>query len=154
MLDSPEFERWQRAADDALTGAEAQREAGPANWACFIAEQAAQLSCKGLLHGVGVEAWGQDLVDLGDRVSRTIGTDLEDDVASALRRLSRHYIPARYPDAHPSGAPGAHYGRDDADQAIADAERVLMAVRTAWDDLKAGMDDAARGPEGPSEGAT
>lgn len=47
-------------------------------------------------------------------------------------RLSRHYIPARHPDAHPSGAPGSHYREADATQALADAERVLGAVDGAW----------------------
>ncbi|MGH2450859.1 MAG: hypothetical protein ACRDGE_06260 [Candidatus Limnocylindria bacterium] len=31
------------------------------------------------------------------------GIDVSADAADAARRLSRHYIPARYPDAHPSG---------------------------------------------------
>ncbi|MBW3604036.1 MAG: HEPN domain-containing protein [Actinobacteria bacterium] len=57
MLDAPEFEPWQAAADDTLAGAEAQRHAGLFNWACFLSEQAAKLSLKALLHAVGADAW-------------------------------------------------------------------------------------------------
>ena len=135
MLDAPEFARWQHAADDALLGAEAQRDAALAQWACFLAEQSAQLALKGLLHGVGEGAWGHDLVDLGDRVAAALGAALPSDLVVSLRRLSRHYIPARYPDAHPSGAPGSHYGPEDAEEAITDAQRVLGSAREAWRQL-------------------
>lgn len=107
MLDRSEFERWQEAADDALSGARAQHEAGLHNWACFLAEQAAQLAFKGLLHGVGAPAWGQDLVDLGERVQSALNVALPDPASASLRRLSRHYVASRYPDAHPAGAPGS-----------------------------------------------
>jgi HEPN domain-containing protein len=142
MLDAPEFERWQRSADDALAGAAVQRDAALHNWACFLAEQAAQLSCKGLLHGLGADAWGHDLVDLGDRLADAIGSELEDEVLASLRRLSRHYVVSRYPDAHPAGAPATHYGREDADEAIADAQRILATVHRAWDDLQELSDTA------------
>lgn len=144
MLDVSEFDRWQKAADQALAGAGAQRDADLPHWACFLAEQAAQLSLKGLLHGAGAHAWGHDLVDLGERVGDALAGGVDEDVRASLRRLSRHYIPARYPDAHPSGAPGSHYGIDDAEQAIADAEQVLTAARGAWAALvaAAGRDDA------------
>lgn len=36
------------------------------------------------------------------------------ELADAFRRLSRQYIPTRYPDAHPGGATGTHYGETDA----------------------------------------
>lgn len=136
MLDVPEFERWQQAADDALTGARTQREARSAHWACFLAEQASQLSIKGLLHAVGAPAWGHDLVDLGDRLAVEFDRELPSDLADSLRRLSRHYIPTRYPDAHPSGTPGGHYGTTDADEAITDAQRVLTTVVDVFEQLR------------------
>ena len=57
------------------------------------------------------------------------------EIADALRRLGRHYIPARYPDAHPSGPAGLHYGRSDADEALEDAHRVLSFIDSVWNDL-------------------
>ena len=51
-------------------------------------------------------------------------------------RLARHYIPARYPDAHASGSPSSHYTEADAAQAGADARRLLAAVDAAWSALQ------------------
>lgn len=143
MLDRPEFERWQEAADDALSGARAQHGAELDNWACFLAEQAAQLALKGLLHGVGAAAWGHDLVDLGERVRSALNVELPAPTAASLRRLSRHYVTSRYPDAHPAGAPGSHYGPEDAQEAVADADRVITEARSAWGQLR----EAARHEE-------
>lgn len=103
------------------------------NWSCFLAEQAAQLSIKGLLHGIGGGAWGHDLVALGERLEKALDADLPAPVTAALRRLSRHYIPPRYPDAHPGeSAPLAHYGPSDAEEAASDADLVILHVQEVW----------------------
>ncbi len=133
MLDAPEFERWRQAAQEARRGAEVQAAAGLPQWACFLAEQGAQLAVKGLLHGVGKGAWGHDLVQHGAAVAAI--ESLPAGIEAALRRLSRHYIPARYPDAHPAGPPGAHYGPEDAAQALSDLGAVLGLVDGAWERL-------------------
>lgn len=133
-LDAEEFGRWRAEADRALGGARLNEGGELHNWACFLAEQAALLALKGLLHGLGRAPWGHDLVRLGE-LAREASIELPDDVAAALRRLSRHYIPARYPDAHPSGPPGPHYGASDAREALADAGRVVDFVDRAWDGL-------------------
>lgn len=130
-LDNEEFDRWRAEAERALTGARVQAGAGLHNWACFAAEQAAQLAAKALLHGLGRGPWGHDLVRLGELVEAA-GIHLPPDVLDVMRRLGRHYIPARYPDAHASGPAGAHYGPADSTEAIGDAERVLRFVDAAW----------------------
>lgn len=140
MVDSNEFGRWREAADVARRAGQVQADATFHNWACFLAEQAAQLAVKGLMHGIGAGAWGHDLVQLGEGIVAATGDPLPADVAAALRRLSRHYIPARYPDAHPSGSPGMHYGSEDAQQALTDLTVVLQLV----DDLWARLSQAAR----------
>lgn len=131
-LDEEEFRRWRDEADRALEAARVQAGAELHNWACFAAEQGAQLALKALLHGLGRGPWGHDLVRLGELAAEA-GVDVPADVAAALRRLSRHYIPARYPDAHPSGPPSAHYGASDADEAVADALRVLEFADGEWE---------------------
>jgi len=133
-LDRAEFDRWRREADRALEGARVQAGAGLHNWACFAAEQAGQLALKALLHGLGRGPWGHDLVRLGE-MARAAGLEVPEEVAATLRRLGRHYIPSRYPDAHAAGPPSAHYGPEDAREAIADAERVLAYVDRTWRSL-------------------
>jgi HEPN domain-containing protein len=129
-VDADEFQRWRAEADAALRGARLQAESGLHNWACFAAEQATQLAVKGLLHGLGRGPWGHDLVRLGELLADI--SDVPGAVEDAFRRLSRHYIPARYPDAHPSGPPGIHYGPADSAQAVADAEAALAHVDALW----------------------
>lgn len=135
-LDREEFSRWREEADRALAGARLQAEVGLHNWSCFAAEQAAQLAFKGLLHGLGRGPWGHDLVRLGE-LAGAAGIVLPEEIEAALRRLGRHYIPARHPDAHASGPAGAHYGDSDAAEALADAERLLDFVDRAWGELDA-----------------
>jgi HEPN domain-containing protein len=133
-LDADEYRRWRAEADRALQGARIQADAGLQNWACFAAEQAAQLAVKGLLHGLGRAPWGHDLVRLGEMLHEA-GLAPPERVADATRRLSRHYIPARYPDAHPLGPPGQHYGAADAEDALSDARTLLAFVDDAWEQL-------------------
>ena len=134
-LDEEEFRRWRDEADRALVGARVQADAGLHNWACFAAEQAAQLACKGLLHGLGRAPWGHDLVRFGQAIAE-VGIDVPEEIGDALRRLSRHYIPARYPDAHPSGSPGIHFGPNDAQQAMGDAAEIAAFVDRVWKQLR------------------
>jgi HEPN domain-containing protein len=126
-FDADEFQRWRHEADRALAAAEAQAAVGIFNWACFVCEQAAQLAVKGLLHGFGAGAWGHDLQKLGASMVE-LGLEVPERVTAALLRLSRHYIPARYPDAHPAGPAADHYGGEDWDTARADAGLVLGFV--------------------------
>ena len=134
-LDDEEYGRWREEAARAAAGAQLQSEAGLHNWACFAAEQAAQLAVKALLHGLGRGPWGHDLVRLGDALDEA-GVEVPREIGDAMRRLGRHYIPARYPDAHPGGTAGAHYGETDAVEALADAQRVLAFVDSAWESLR------------------
>jgi HEPN domain-containing protein len=134
-LDQEEYQRWRDEADRVLAGARLQAEAGLHNWACFAAEQAAQLAIKGLLHGLGRGPWGHDLVALGE-MAREAGVGVGSEVADALKRLGRHYIAARYPDAHASGPPGRHYGQADVSEALEDSETLLRFVDQTWRELR------------------
>ena len=142
MLDTSEFERWREASELAGRGARVQAAAGVHNWACFLAEQAAQLAVKGVLHGMGTGPWGHDLVRLSDAVGEASGLAFPPEVVAAARRLSRHYIATRYPDAHASGAPGTHYGEEDSAHALADLEIVLRFVDQLWEKLRRADEDA------------
>jgi len=136
VVDRTEFERWRREAGAALQQAQLTAEAGLHNWACFSAEQAAQLAVKALLHGLGAAPWGHDLVDLGERLAAA-GLEVPDETSGAMRRLSRHYMAARYPDTLPGGAPSDRYEAADAVEALADARRVVELVDRGWRDLDA-----------------
>jgi HEPN domain-containing protein len=135
-LDDPEFRRWRAAADRALAASTAQRAANIHEWACFLAEQSAQLGMKALLHGVGAEAWGHDLAALTARAAELVGEPWPADAGRRAERLSRFYVPTRYPDAVPGGIPGDRYDAEDAVAAAEDAHALLSAVDRAWTALQ------------------
>lgn len=137
MVDRPEFERWLAAADRTLESACAEAELGAHNWACFLAEQVAQFAVKGLLHGIGVGAWGHDLVGLGRALSDSLEDALPEGFADALATLSQYYIPTRYPDATPSGDPSSQYTAKHSGEAIGSVEQVLRDVRAVWAEIEA-----------------
>jgi HEPN domain-containing protein len=88
------------------------------------------------LHGIGRGPWGHDLVGLV-RALADAGAEVSDAGAEAALRLSRHYIPARYPDTHPSGSAADRYGAGDAAKAVEDAELILKLVDSGWEELGA-----------------
>lgn len=135
MLDEDEFARWHAEAVTALESARTQAGASFYNWACFAAEQAAQLAVKALLHGIGQAPWGHDLVALGSAAAAALGPAWPDDLDDPLRSLSQYYIPTRYPDANPSGTPSDHYGAPDAERAVTLADEVVGIVATTWSSL-------------------
>ncbi len=134
-LDAEEFARWREEAARALESARRESAAGAHNWACFLAEQSAQLAMKALLHGLGRGPWGHDLIRFG-RDAGSAGVEPPAELDDALARLSRHYIPARYPDAHPGGSAASRYRPSDSAEAIADAERVHAFVDERWSILR------------------
>ncbi len=137
-LDRAEFERWRAQALSARETAALARGGERYEWSCFLSEQAAQLSVKGLLHGFGLQAWGHDHAVLCARAGEALGGAWPTDVAEPAARLSRHYIPTRYPDALAAGPPSAHYTDAAAELAERDLGRVLGAVDRAWSQLGGG----------------
>ncbi len=114
-------EDWLGQAERDLRAAEASMEAGLFEWACFIAQQAAEKAVKAVAQARGGDA-------MGHAVSRLIAELFEQpppDVVNAARRLDAYYIPTRYPNGWAAGKPGDYYSREDAEAAIADAQGVV-----------------------------
>lgn len=141
MVDVHEFRRWRGQADGAL---EMARGGIHHNWRCFLAEQAAQMAMKALLHGLGAGPRGPDLVELGKRLAEAVEAPLDNALANALRRLSKLYIPTRYADALPSGDPADKFTAADAEEAIADAELVIGEVDDVWRQVLAAQGETDR----------
>jgi HEPN domain-containing protein len=115
---------WFRQAELDLGAARDARLSGHHEWACFAAQQAAEKAVKAVHESAGVEAWGHSVTEL------LRGLDgIPADLLDTARALDKHYIPTRYPNAHPAGAPGELYTASEADRALADAESILEHVR-------------------------
>jgi len=94
------------------------------DWACFSAQQAAEKAAKAVFQPIGAEAWGRSVADLLQELSRTYpdASQLRD----AALELDKAYIPARYPDAHPSGSPRRRYIRVEAERLVQHADRIVQ----------------------------
>ncbi len=114
---------WMDEAIGDLEHARSDLQHGFYNWACFSAQQAAEKAVKAVFQKMGAEAWGHSVADLLQELSRhhSVASELVD---GALE-LDKVYIPARYPNAHPSGSPRQRYTEREASRLIGYAEEIV-----------------------------
>lgn len=118
---------WFLQAERDLAHAELSRQAAHHEWACFAAQQAAEKALKALHLWHGQEAWGH--------VVRVLLEDLpaqhqpEAELLDRARVLDSFYIPTRYANGHPAGAPRDHYGDLQSREAIDHAREILEFAR-------------------------
>ena len=86
---------------------------------------------KAVFQSLGAEAWGHSVADLLTELGRR--RQLPGHLIDAGLELDKAYIPARYPNAHPSGSPRTRYTRGEAERLIRHAE-----------------DEAHAGPDAPT----
>ncbi len=118
-------EHWLQDADSDLAAARKMADEGMYNWAVFAARQAVEKVLRGahlvLQHEDPPQ--GHSLPRLFEGSFGEAPEELADD----LRSLSREYMTTRYPDV--AGGPTAEaYALDDAEHAIAQAERLLAWI--------------------------
>lgn len=120
-------EDWFKQAVRDLEQAEDSRRASRHEWACFAAQQVAEKAVEALRRGQ--EAWGHVIARLLQELPETVT------VPAALveqgRVLDNFYIPARYPNSHPAGAPFEPVGPLQSRDACAHARAILDVVRAA-----------------------
>lgn len=117
---------WFAQAERDLEHARASQEGGRHEWACFAAHQASEKAIKALHLAKGQEAWGHLVARLLQELPLSVDTGLID----KGKVLDGFYIPTRYPNGHPEGAPFEHYGKLQSDEAIRYAREILEFVRT------------------------
>lgn len=118
---------WFRQAERDLDQARDSRAAGRHEWACFAAQQAAEKAVKALHLSAGQEAWGHVVARLLKELPANAAAPEE--LLDRARVLDAYYIPARYPNGYPEGAPFEHFGRLQSEEAIGHAEAILEFVR-------------------------
>jgi HEPN domain-containing protein len=115
---------WYAQAKRNLEQAESSKAESRHEWACFAAQQAAELAVKALHLAWGQEAWGhvvaQLLADLPERPPS--------ELIEQAKVLDNFYVPTRYPNGHPAGAPFTHYGSIQSEEAIRYARAILGFV--------------------------
>ncbi len=116
---------WLAQAERDFEQAGASRRDGRHEWACFAAHQAAEKAVKALHLHRGQEAWGHVVARLLAELPSAAPATLID----KARVLDAGYVPTRYPNGHPEGAPFQHYGALQSDEAIRYAGEILDFVR-------------------------
>lgn len=114
---------WEQAQGD-LAHARSDLNGGFFDWACFSAQQAAEKATKAVIQRRGGDAWGHSVADLLTELRQQV--TVPEPLIEAALDLDRAYIAARYPDAHPSGAPRNRYFRAEAERLVGHAERILQ----------------------------
>jgi len=118
---------WLRQAVRDLEQAEDSRGSGRHEWACFAAHQAAEKAVKALHLALGQEAWGHVVATLLAELPAARAAPAE--LVERARVLDNFYVPSRYPNGHPAGAPFEHYGPLQSEQGIAYAREIVEFCR-------------------------
>ena len=117
---------WNQARRDLETATE-NRANGRHEWACFAAHQAAEKAVKALHLAHGQEAWGHVVA----RLLSDLPTPAPDELIASGKVLDNFYVPARYPNGHPEGAPFEHYGPIQSELGLTHAGYILDFVDQA-----------------------
>lgn len=119
---------WFSQAARDLEQAEDSRRAGRHEWACFASHQAAEKAVKALHLHKGQEARGHVVA----RLLRELPQDAAapQDLVEKAKVLDGFYVAARYPNAHPEGAPFEHFGSLQSEMGIRYAGEVIEFARS------------------------
>jgi HEPN domain-containing protein len=115
---------WFAQAERDLEQARASQRDGRHEWACFAAQQAAEMAVKALHLSLGQEAWGHVVARLLAELPSP-----PDDLSEKAKVLDNFYVATRYANGHAEGAPFEHYGSIQSDQAIRYAGEIVEFVR-------------------------
>jgi len=118
---------WFRQAIKDLEHAKKSLTMGDYEWACFASHQAADKAVKALYQELGMEVWGHSVSKMLESLPGEHKP--KENLINLAKELDRHYIPSRYPNSHPEGAPMDYYTKEDAEKAIKCAEKVINFVR-------------------------
>ena len=116
---------WFAQAERDLEHAKAAKAEGRHEWSCFASHQSAEKAEKALHLFLGQEAWGHVIA----RLLQDLPSDAPEDLVEKAKVLDNFYIPTRYANGHPEGAPFEHYGPLQSEEAIRYAGEILEFVR-------------------------
>lgn len=119
---------WFRQAEADLVHARHALQIGHHEWACFAAQQAAEKAAKAAHQAIGQEAWGHSVTELLQAL-RLQSPAVDNALLDRARALDKLYIPTRYPNGLPAGAPADYYTPAEAARAITDAEAIIECCR-------------------------
>ncbi|MCX7912969.1 MAG: HEPN domain-containing protein [Thermodesulfovibrionales bacterium] len=135
MIDEKEFFRWFKQAEHNLRSAKSDAKDGSFDWACFKAQQAAEIAIKGLIVSLGKIVKGHSIFDLLKNLE-LFGFAITGDLLKCARKLDKFYIPTRYPDAIGLGSPFESFDSEDFEVALRCSETILLFVKKEFENVK------------------
>jgi len=117
---------WLAQAERDFEQAESSRQEGRHEWACFACHQASEKAVKALHLFLNQEAWGHVIA----RLLSDLPIEVPGELIEKAKVLDGFYIPTRYANGHPEGAPFEHFGTIHSRDAIAYAGEILEFVRS------------------------
>jgi len=126
MIMTDRSKDWFAQAERDMEQARDSRKSNRHEWACFAAQQCAEKAVKALHLAFKQEAWGHVVARLLQELPMRVSEDLID----KAKVLDTFYIPTRYANGHPEGAPFEHYGKLQSRDAIQYATEILEYVRS------------------------
>ena len=125
---------WLAQAERDLLQARSSAAENRHEWACFAAQQAAEKAVKALHLALGQEAWGHVVA----RLLRDLPVRAPEDLIEKGKVLDNFYVPTRYANSHPEGAPFEHYGPLQSREAIRYAGEIVEFVRARMAQSRSG----------------
>ena len=119
---------WLKQAEHDFQLAEVSRQTNNHDWACFAAHQAAEKAVKAVHLHHRQEAWGHSIRKLLEDLFEIF--KVPEDLLEKANVLDGFYIPPRYPNSHPEGAPFEHFGILQSNMAITYASEILQFARS------------------------
>jgi len=113
---------WFRQGIRDLEAARLMVKQGFYEWACFLSQQASEKAVKAVLIRLGFEPFGHSVAGLLQEISKRF--KVPNELIDRAKELDKAYIPTRYPNAHPEGAPFQLYTEVEARRLIEHAERI------------------------------
>lgn len=139
-------QNWFRQAERDLEVARRLLDSGDYEWACFVSQQAAEKAVKAVYQRRNADVLGHAVSALLRGLEHVLAPQYMGAVTPELvdraRELDLHYIPPRYPNAHPQGAPFEYFTRPMAERALEHAGHVLRCSAQ----LLAQLDEGPRQP--------
>ena len=124
------YKDWFAQAQRDMEQAIASRKEKRHEWACFAAHQSAEKAVKSLHLYLKQEAWGHVVA----RLLQELPLEVAEGMLDKAKVLDGFYIPTRYANGHPEGAPFEHYGNLHSQDAINYAREILEFVRAQMAD--------------------
>lgn len=118
---------WFRQAEKDLEHAKRSATGSDFEWTCFAAQQAAEKAVKALYQSIHVDSIGHSVSRMMQNLPRELKPPPE--LVERAKELDKHYIPSRYPNSHPEGAPMDYYTEPEAKRALEGAEEIIGFCR-------------------------